>query len=184
MDRQKDRQTDIQLSLSPGMLGLVGSKQQGGDVREGGVAPLQTGLPSVFIIHPLYIQSTRCKRLLNLQTQTHTHKSVTRNAINDSLSPNGRKFNRGRTVISDWPHDCVHLWPSGRAAPPQDHSYYHDLECRYLENRWKTTDWQNKMSKEQHPSLSDISENSSTLDERLCLKLSSEWNVNMQGFWL
>ena len=101
MDRQKDRQTDIQLSLSPGMLGLVGSKQQGGDVREGRVAPLQTGLPSVFIVHPLYIQSARCKRLLNLQTQTHTHKSVTRVTFNDSLFLNGRKLNRGRTVISD-----------------------------------------------------------------------------------
>lgn len=54
---------------SPGLPGLVCSQQQGGDVREREVAPLQTGDPSDAIKHALHIQGALCKRLLDLLPQ-------------------------------------------------------------------------------------------------------------------
>lgn len=68
--------TDLQLPLSPGLLGLVGSQKQRGDVWEGGGAPLQTRPPSVNIKDSLYIQSALCKWLLNLQAHRHGQADI------------------------------------------------------------------------------------------------------------
>lgn len=65
----KDLQCEQSDALSPGLLGLVCSQQQGGDVRQRGVAPLQTGIPSVSVKHALHTQGALCKRLLDLLTR-------------------------------------------------------------------------------------------------------------------
>lgn len=85
--------------LSPRLLGLIGSQQQGGDVCERGVAPLETGTPSVSIIHTLYIQSTLCKGLLNLQKCSQVEITC----LNASLSLK-RPLNASQTK----PHNSSH----------------------------------------------------------------------------
>lgn len=124
-----DRQPGIQRCILPGLMGLVGSQQQGGDMWKGGVAPLQAGPPPVFIKHGLYVHSAHRKGLLDLHRCTRTMGKW-------------RKMQRGRdeygriTVAMSkihWPQDFVALWPSGWACPPPDLPCYHDPESEYLE---------------------------------------------------
>lgn len=128
----------MRLSLSPGLSGLVSSQQQCGDVWEGGGAPLYTG-PQ--IKYTLYIQSACCKGLLNLQAKG---RRAHRNTLRLALLTRSTSLSRWRKLItqmsSDWPQNCVSLWPWGWAAPPPDRVCYRARESWCLKKQVNVTD--------------------------------------------
>lgn len=108
-DLEQCEQSD---ALSPGLLGLVCSQQQGGDVRQRGVAPLQPGVPSVSVKHALHTQGALCKRLLDLLTRTKRKKKICVNLRVEKLRPGGQisgknvKLSRYFVIISTLQHDA------------------------------------------------------------------------------